>query len=137
MARLLAAQPLRGDLPAVANPCEGGWLGASPFRWQTAWTGGGVGRCGPVSVTADATLYYIDDLLARLRESGVEAHSRTPADLIAAAVAAWGEGAYERLEGDYAFVALHAESRILLAARDWGGLRSLYYAATPQSIAFA
>ncbi|MCC6930679.1 MAG: hypothetical protein IT359_16945 [Gemmatimonadaceae bacterium] len=134
---LLTRQSLRGDTPTIVAAQPGSWLGASPFQWQTAWTGTAIGRYGQYSVASDATLYYIDDLIAELRAAGAQLASRTPSDLIAAALDAWGERAIERLEGDYAFVAIDASTRTLLAARDWGGLRSLYFAATRDSIAFA
>lgn len=134
---LLTALTLRGDRPTLSQPLTGCVLGAALFEWQSEWAGTGVGRCGPVTVAADATLYYVDDLVTALRHEGVAAESHYPADLIAAAIRAWGDRAVEHLEGDYAFVALQSEERTLIAARDWGGLRSLYFAATPDAIAFA
>lgn len=135
--QMLALLALRGDCPTIVRPADGCCMGAALFEWQSEWAGSGVGRCGPVTVVADATLYYIADLVTALRHEGVAPASHSPADLIAAAVVAWGEGAASRLEGDFAFVALHTGQRHVIAARDWGGLRSLYFAATEHSIAFA
>ncbi|MBK6305308.1 MAG: hypothetical protein IPF47_06160 [Gemmatimonadetes bacterium] len=60
-------------------------------------------------VVSDATIYYVDNLLLGLSNAGVAAASRRPADLIAAAIVAWGDDATARLEGDFAFVAFHDE----------------------------
>ncbi|MBK6308454.1 MAG: hypothetical protein IPF47_23095 [Gemmatimonadetes bacterium] len=109
MTQLLTALTLRGDRPTLSQPLPGCVLGAALFEWQSEWAGTGVGRCGPVTVAADATLYYVDDLVTALRHEGVAAESHYPADLIAAAIRAWGERAVEHLEGDYAFVALRGE----------------------------
>ena len=135
--QILAALSLRGDRRTLAHPAPGSCVGAALFEWQSEWAGTGVGHCGSTTVVADATLYYGSDLLAALREAGVAPASHWPADLIAAAVAAWGGGAVERIEGDFAFVAFDADRTAVLAARDWGGLRSLYFAPTPGGIAFA
>lgn len=134
--RLLASMPGRGDLPTTTR-CADAWLGAAPFGWQVPWSGTATGRCGTVVVVADATLYYVDDLVAALAAAGVVPASRLPADLIAAAVVAWGDATASHLEGDFAFVAVDEESGTARLARDWGGLRSLYAAATDRSLACA
>lgn len=136
VARLLATMPGRGDLPTTTR-CADAWLGASPFEWQVPWTGPATGRSGAVAVVADATLYYVDDLVAALAIAGVAPASRLPADLIAAAVVAWGDDAASHLEGDFAFVAVDEESGTARLARDWGGLRSLYAAASDRFLACA
>lgn len=137
VACLLEALALRGDRPTIRRIASGSAIGAGVYQWQSEWVGTALGTCGPIHVASDATLYYVDDLLRALGDSGVTPTSRTPADLIAAAVAAWGDQATKRLEGDYAFVAYDAETGRVVAARDWGGLRSLCYASVGASIAFA
>ena len=137
VAHLLTALAQRGDRPSIDRPAQGSALGAGVFEWQSAWVGTALGRCGSIWVVSDATLYYVDDLLQALRGVGITPVSQRPADLIAAAVAAWGDEATERLEGDYAFVALDVGRRRVIGVRDWGGLRSLYFALAGDAVSFA
>ena len=140
VARLLAAMRDRGSIPTTVSPAGTAGrvsLGATVLPWQVEWVGSGVGTCRGVLAVADATLYYRDDLRRALRAAGVVADSDAPAALIAAAVAAWGDAAVDRLEGDFAFVAFDARRGRLLAARDWGGLRPLYLAVRPSGVAVA
>ena len=135
--RLLASLALRGDRGTTQQPATGVALGAGVYEWQTQWVGTALGRCGPVWVVSDATIYYVDNLLLGLSNAGVAAASRRPADLIAGAIVAWGDDATARLEGDFAFVAFHDETRRVIGARDWGGLRSLCFASVGEVIAFS
>lgn len=72
------------------------------------------------SVRADATLYYQQDLARRM------GGAREPQILQALEQA--GERALQWLEGDFAFAAWHLPTQRLLAARDFGGKRALFYA---------
>ncbi|MFN8670175.1 MAG: asparagine synthase-related protein [Gemmatimonadaceae bacterium] len=137
VARVLGALALRGDRPKTCSPAPGCALGAGVYQWQSEWVGTALGTCGAIHVVSDATLYYVGDLLRALGDAGVTPVSHTPADLIAAAVATWGDEATERLEGDYAFVAVDTARRRVIGVRDWGGLRSLYFALAGDSVAFA
>ncbi len=101
---------------------------AAPTRPATvgAWT-----------VVADATLYYQQDLRARLGSLAAAHPPQTDAaTLIAAALERDSTRALDWLEGDFAFVAWH-HSGETLAARDFGGKRPLFYAAAPDGVYFA
>jgi asparagine synthase (glutamine-hydrolysing) len=122
----LRAMPDRGDELCLVD-CTAGTLGAVTHRWQEDLSGGSRGACGEVKVVADATLYYKEDLVRKLAQAGRRPASLGSADLIAAAVAAWGARAVEHLEGDFAFVAWDPDHREVIAARDHFGMRTLFY----------
>lgn len=75
-------------------------------------------------LAADATLYYRADLQRRV--AGAE--SADDAARILAALLALGDDALHALEGDFAFAHWDPRRARLLAARDFGGKRALYYA---------
>lgn len=104
--------------PAAAAPADAATVGA--------WT-----------VVADAMLYYRRDLLARIGSAAAAiGHEAAASTLIAAALEASGAQALDWLEGDFAFVAWHRDGRVL-AARDFGGKRPLYFADTPDRLIVA
>ena len=80
------------------------------------------------SITADAALYYRDELLSAL---GTRDNSLDDAELILAAYLRWGEECVEHLEGDFAFVIHDPRKRTLFCARDPYGMRPLYYHCAP------
>lgn len=130
LVRPLAALSPRGDRYEVWRSSES-VMAVARFDWEL--DGGFSGSAlivndGDISVAADATLYYRDDLLRALSGASVRPRGRTPAHLIAAAYVAWGTDCARYLEGDYAFVVRdHARHRTF-AARDFMGRRPLYYA---------
>jgi len=128
--RPLASLSSRGDRYAVWRNNES-VMAVARFDWELADEFSGPGLIvhdGDLTVAADATLYYRDDLMRALASAGVKPAGRTPAHLIAAAYRAWGTDCTRQLEGDYAFVVRdHARHRTF-AARDFMGRRPLYYA---------
>jgi asparagine synthase (glutamine-hydrolysing) len=130
LVRTLAALSARGDRYEVWRSSES-VVAVARFDWELAEEFSGpalVVNDGDLSVAADATLYYRDDLLRALDAARVRPVGRTPAHLIAAAYRAWGTDCTRYLDGDYAFVVRdHARHRTF-AARDFMGRRPLYYA---------
>lgn len=105
--------------------------------------GGSAAAAGPWQVVADATLYYRDDLRARLRSGGnaspvpttaPEGPGHEAAALIASALEAQGPAAIAWLEGDFAFIAWHRITGEIIAARDFAGRRPLHYASVPDGL---
>jgi asparagine synthase (glutamine-hydrolysing) len=82
---------------------------------------------GDISVAADASIYYRDDLRAALARAGVATSGASGSHLILAAYRAWGVKCAEHLEGDFAFVIWNAKTRAVIAARDLSGKRTLYW----------
>jgi asparagine synthase (glutamine-hydrolysing) len=89
--------------------------------------------CARVTVVADARLDNRSDLENDLSV----AKSASEAELIAAALARWGEGAPEHLEGDFAVIAWLAHQQKLLAFRDRFGVRPLFMAETGSRLLIA
>jgi asparagine synthase (glutamine-hydrolysing) len=128
--RMLVAMAGRGTLSEIWRS-DDSVLAVARFDWEMA--DGFSGRAlvvhdGGISVAADATLYYRDDLLRRLSAVGVRPNGATAGHLIAAAYRAWEDDCTEHLEGDYAFVVRDHTKHRTFAARDFMGRRPLYYA---------
>jgi asparagine synthase (glutamine-hydrolysing) len=79
---------------------------------------------GPLALTFDGRLDNGGDLAGDLLSDG---ESGDDAQLVAAALEAWGPAAIERLEGDFAFVAWNAREEVLFAGRDRVGIRPLHW----------
>lgn len=91
-----------------------------------------------ISVIADASLLYRDDLLRRLGKSeGVVAHAATDASLIAAAWLRWGKECVDRFEGDWCFVVHDRRASISVCARDPHGSRMLFWSRLGSTLALA
>lgn len=90
-----------------------------------------------LTVAADATLYYHDDLLRALESRGVRTRGTGAASLILAAYRAWGERCIEHLEGDFAFVLHDRGTGTVFCGRDFVGNRPLFYAPVGESLLVA
>src|SRR5262249_52310155 len=92
---------------------------------------------GRFAVTFNGEIYNFADLRQELGLDPGRLRSRSDTEILLAAWERWGEGALERLVGQWAF-ALHdrAESRLFLA-RDRFGEKPLYYHANADRLAFA
>jgi asparagine synthase (glutamine-hydrolysing) len=82
-----------------------------------------------IFITADARIDARDELCDRLRACGIDApNGTTDADLILKAYAAWGEGCFEHLLGDFSFALWDGPNRKLVCAVDHLGVKPFYYA---------
>ncbi len=95
---------------------------------------GPIERDGHILV-ADVRIDNRAELAGALREGSARALSDSA--LLMAALLRWGEGALDRLEGDYAFAWWHRAERRLLLARDPSGQRPLVYHTGDGWIGFA
>ena len=109
-----------------------------------AWEAGACGDPGPaiaydggIVVVADAALYYRIDLLRALRAADARPSGATAAHLILAAYRAWGAQCASRIEGDFAFIVWDSRARRVIAARDIGATRTLFYAETRDGLLLA
>lgn len=105
-------------------------LGVARHAWELpAGEPQGVVHRGPLSIAADATLYYRSDLRAKLGAHGVHTEAGAgSAELILAAYEAFGAACVRHLEGDFAFVIWDGRFGRLFAARDFTGHRTLFHA---------
>lgn len=134
-ARMIGAMRSRGgaqvdqaEIGVAGAP--GASLGACAHDWESdvaSLASELVARNDALTVVADATLYHVRDLVRALAAKGVTPRDRSPAALILAACAAFGDDAPAHLEGDFAFIAWDARRHTLIAARDFVGRRTLFY----------
>ena len=127
---MLRAMPQRGDAGSVATLGDDAVLAVSRFAWERSDDIAGllgVVRHAGMVVAADATLYYCDDLRARLVRAGATPSGPTAGHLILDAYRVWGTSCASQLEGDFAFVLWDAARRLVMCCRDGIGLRPLYY----------
>ncbi|HEX9085292.1 MAG TPA: asparagine synthase-related protein, partial [Gemmatimonadaceae bacterium] len=77
-------------------------------------------------VVADATLYYVPDLIRKLGRAVVPTAS--PSQLVLAAFRAFGTACTDHLEGDFAFVVWDRHAHRVHCGRDFTGRRPLFLA---------
>lgn len=119
---------------------EAGRIGVCRWNWELG-SGFADGMLileqGSLIVAADASLYYVQDLMVALNSVGVVPQGNSPSHLIAAAYLAWADRLVDHLEGDYAFVIWDRQQQRLLAARDFAGSRPLYFASAGSRLILA
>lgn len=115
-------------------------LGVSRYEWECVPRLAGaaaVARRGHLTAVADASLYYLNDLVRRLGSAADGVDRDRPAELILAAYEKWGERCVEYLEGDYACIVWDAKERRGWCTRDWTGSRPLFYARRENTVVVA
>ncbi|WP_439813824.1 asparagine synthetase B family protein [Zavarzinia sp. CC-PAN008] len=95
------------------------------------------GRGGRLRLVADCRIDNREELGRALGIGPADQAMMCDAAFILAALDRWGEGALERLCGDFAFAAWDSDARTLLLARDPVGNRPLHYHAGAGWFAFA
>jgi asparagine synthase (glutamine-hydrolysing) len=129
--RMLAALRRHDAERTAIRDREGATLAVSRADWEFGHGFSGsvlVAEDGELSLAADASLYYRDDLRSALAKRGLRPRDDTPSHLILAAYRAWGDRCVDHLEGDYAFLVWDSARQRLFCARDFNGSRPLYYA---------
>jgi asparagine synthase (glutamine-hydrolysing) len=130
LARMLGGIASRGDRSEIWRNGES-VVGVARYDWELIDGFSGqtlVVNDRDLTVAADATLYYRDELLRALDAAGVRPSGTSTGHLIAAAYRAWGVDCPVHLEGDFAFVVIDHSNHRTFAARDFMGRRPLYYA---------
>jgi asparagine synthase (glutamine-hydrolysing) len=84
-------------------------------------------RDGRLTLVADVRLDNRDELAAALGLPPAEIRQLSDAAVLLASLERWGEGALDRLVGDFAFALWDAPAQRLLLARDFLGQRPLHY----------
>jgi asparagine synthase (glutamine-hydrolysing) len=81
-----------------------------------------------LDIVGDVRLDAVDDLRARLSESGQECSPTTPPlELLLHAYAAWGPDCTQYLRGDFAFGIWDEDAETLFCARDHFGIKPFYF----------
>jgi asparagine synthase (glutamine-hydrolysing) len=94
-----------------------------PYRFQ----GGKV-------ITWDGRLDNRDELIVQLR--GILQSNPTDVATVAAAVEVWGTDGFAKLTGDWALAIWDPKAKELLLARDYIGVKQLFYYPTPKQISW-
>ena len=88
-------------------------------------------------ITYNGELYNYLELKATLKSAGCVFQTESDTEVILAAFATWGTGAFEKFNGMFAFALLDQQSGELYLVRDGIGIKPLYYAETVQGLVFA
>ncbi|MCB0208876.1 MAG: asparagine synthetase B [Anaerolineae bacterium] len=92
---------------------------------------------GQLAITADARLDNRTELISALNLIDQPPQTLSDSQLILAAYAKWGDACPAKLIGDFAFVIWDGRRRQLICARDFFGVKPLYYYYGPGIFTFA
>ncbi len=106
-------------------------LDLSTAGWQP------MGKNGRYYVVYNGEIYNYLELRKEPEDCGYTFHSRSDTEVLLTAYEQWGVSALPRFIGMFAFVLLDTQRRTLLLARDFSGIKPLYYCASPDGLAFA
>jgi asparagine synthase (glutamine-hydrolysing) len=92
---------------------------------------------GRYFITYNGEIYNYRELRAELEALGHRFRSQSDTEVLLEGFARWGSGVLPRLTGMFAFAVLDTKDRRLFVARDFFGIKPLYYAAYREGFAFA
>ncbi|UEG49478.1 asparagine synthase (glutamine-hydrolyzing) [Ferruginibacter lapsinanis] len=92
---------------------------------------------GKFCISYNGELYNYLDLKAELKIAGCHFVSNSDTEVILAAFTLWGENAFKKFNGMFAFALLNNHSGELFLVRDASGIKPLYYADTKEGLVFA
>jgi asparagine synthase (glutamine-hydrolysing) len=88
-------------------------------------------------ITFNGEIYNYVELREQLRQLGHTFRSQSDTEVLLAAFQQWGTESLTRLVGMFAFAILDVQTRRLLLARDFFGIKPLYYVFWQEGLAFA
>ncbi|RJQ43486.1 MAG: asparagine synthase (glutamine-hydrolyzing) [Nitrospiraceae bacterium] len=92
---------------------------------------------GNVCLVYNGEIYNFLDIRKELRDKGYTFNSTSDTEVILKAYQEWGEQAFERFNGMYAFCLHDKKEDLLYLARDHAGIKPLYYSLTKGNLIFA
>jgi asparagine synthase (glutamine-hydrolysing) len=107
-------------------------LDQSAAGWQPMTTAD-----GQVHIVFNGEIYNYLELRQELAREGCTFRSQSDTEVLLQALRCWGPSALRRLVGMFALAVLDRQQRILFLARDFFGIKPLYYVQTAQTFAFA
>ncbi|MGB8260302.1 MAG: asparagine synthase (glutamine-hydrolyzing) [Terracidiphilus sp.] len=107
-------------------------IDTSDGGWQPMSTAG-----GRYHVVFNGEIYNYVELRSELQALGHRFHSASDTEVLLSAIAQWGAGALRRFIGMFALALLDTERRTLLLARDFFGIKPLFYWEETGSVFFA
>jgi asparagine synthase (glutamine-hydrolysing) len=88
-------------------------------------------------IAYNGEVFNAPELREELLALGYRFRTRSDTEVVLLAYEAWGPAFVERLRGMFAFAIWDAPRQRLLLARDWFGIKPLYYSPTATGLAFA
>ncbi|GAB4172236.1 MAG: asparagine synthase (glutamine-hydrolyzing) [Coleofasciculaceae cyanobacterium] len=107
-------------------------LDLTPSGWQPMGT-----PDGRYYITFNGEIYNYLELQIQLKALGHQFRSHSDTEVLLAAYAQWGVKAFTDLVGMFAFAILDTQERKLILARDYFGIKPLYYTYYQDGFAFA
>lgn len=92
---------------------------------------------GRYHLVFNGEIYNYLELRQELEKAGYSFRSHSDSEVLLAAYSCWGRAALRRLVGMFAFAVLDSQRRRLFLARDFFGIKPLYYVQLPTGFAFA
>ena len=92
---------------------------------------------GRFVISYNGEIYNFRELRMELETKGHQFRSRTDTEVLLCALAEWGMGALDRLNGMFAFALWDRENKRLTLARDRYGIKPLYYCMVGSTFLFA
>jgi len=129
----------RGADITEAWATEDAALGVSRFHWErevSPWGETHIARSGEICLMADASLYDVGAVIARLPQASTPA-GLDPAAMMLRAYLTWGPTFALQLNGDFAFILWDGRRKELLFGRDFVGRRALYLRESAKGLAVA
>ena len=106
-------------------------LDLSSAGWQP------MGRGDRYYIVYNGEIYNYLELRKELEKLGQRFESRSDTEVLLAAYEVWGTGALTRFTGMFAFALLDLPRRKIVLARDFFGIKPLYYCESSDGVAFA
>ncbi|MBQ2264818.1 MAG: asparagine synthase (glutamine-hydrolyzing) [Oscillospiraceae bacterium] len=91
---------------------------------------------GKLVLVFNGEIYNYRELRAELQETGCIFRTNTDSEVLLHGYAVWGEQLLNRLRGMFAFVIWDREQKTLFGARDFFGIKPLYYAKMGETLLF-
>ena len=92
---------------------------------------------GRYYIVFNGEIYNYLELRKELETEGRQFRSHSDTEVLLAAYARWGKSVLTRLAGMFAFAILDTREQTLFLARDFFGIKPLYYTSNQQGLAFA